>query len=66
MDPTAVKMYIVNDTSLNAFVAEGQNIFVNAGLFIELQSPNELTGVLAHETGLMAGGHLIRDTGRNC
>jgi predicted Zn-dependent protease len=63
IDPAAVKMYIVNDTSLNAFVAEGQNIFVNAGLFIELKSPNELTGVLAHETGHMAGGHLIRDTG---
>ncbi|MBU6298141.1 MAG: M48 family metallopeptidase [Alphaproteobacteria bacterium] len=63
LDPTAVKMYIVNDTSLNAFVAEGQNIFVNAGLFIRLKSPNELKGVLAHETGHMAGGHLIRDTG---
>jgi len=62
IDPGAVKMYIVNDTSLNAFVAEGQNIFVNAGLFIQLQNPNELTGVLAHETGHMAGGHLIRDT----
>ncbi len=62
LDPQAVKMYIVNDTSLNAFVAEGQNIFVNAGLFIQLKSPNELKGVLAHETGHMAGGHLIRDT----
>ena len=62
LDPSAVKMYIVNDTSLNAFVAEGQNIFVNAGLFIQLKTPNEITGVLAHETGHMAGGHLIRDT----
>jgi predicted Zn-dependent protease len=62
IDPAAVKMYIVNDTELNAFVAEGQNIFVNAGAFIELQSPNEITGVLAHETGHMAGGHLLRDT----
>jgi predicted Zn-dependent protease len=63
IDPAAVKMYIVNDTSLNAFVAEGQNIFVNAGLFIQLKNPNELIGVMAHETGHMAGGHLIRDTG---
>ena len=60
IDPAAVKMYIVNDTGLNAFVAEGQNIFCNAGLFIELKSPNEITGVLAHETGHMAGGHLTR------
>jgi predicted Zn-dependent protease len=63
VDPGAVKMYIVNDTQLNAFVAEGQNIFVNAGLFILLKNPNELTGVLAHETGHMAGGHLIRGSG---
>jgi predicted Zn-dependent protease len=62
IDPAAVKMYIVNDTQLNAFVAEGQNIFCNAGLFIQLKNPNELIGVLAHETGHMAGGHLIRGT----
>lgn len=60
IDPAAVRMYIVNDTSLNAFVAEGQNVFSNAGLFIELKTPNELIGVLAHETGHMAGGHLTR------
>lgn len=60
IDPAAVRMYIVNDTSLNAFVAEGQNVFVNAGLFWHLKNPNELIGVLAHETGHMAGGHLSR------
>jgi predicted Zn-dependent protease len=60
IDPAAVKMYIVNDTELNAFVAEGQNIFSNAGLFIQLKTPNELIGVLAHETGHMAAGHLSR------
>jgi predicted Zn-dependent protease len=60
LDPHAVKMYIVNDSSINAFVAEGQNIFVNSGLFIQLKTPNELIGVLAHETGHIAGGHLVR------
>lgn len=62
LDPHAVQMYIVNDLNLNAFVAGGQNIFVNAGLFLELKNPNELTGVLAHETGHMAAGHLSRGT----
>ncbi|NIK89394.1 putative Zn-dependent protease [Rhizomicrobium palustre] len=60
IDPQAVKMYLVNDPSLNAFVAEGQNIFVNTGLFINLKTPNEMIGVFAHETGHMAGGHLTR------
>lgn len=62
LDPHAVKIYIVNDPTINAFAAEGQNIFVNAGLFMQLKTPNELIGVLAHETGHIAGGHLERDT----
>lgn len=62
LDPLAVKMYIVQDPAINAFAAEGQNIFVNTGLLQQLHSPNEVIGVLAHETGHIAGGHLIRDT----
>ncbi len=61
LDPSAVKIYLVNDPSINAFVAEGQNIFVNTGLLMQLKTPNQVIGVLAHETGHMAGGHLIRD-----
>lgn len=62
LDPAAVKMYLVQDSSINAFAAEGQNIFVNTGLLQQLRTPNEVIGVLAHETGHIAGGHLIRDT----
>ena len=62
LEPAAVKMYIVQDPSINAFAAEGQNIFVNTGLIQQLHTPNEVIGVLAHETGHIAGGHLIRDT----
>jgi predicted Zn-dependent protease len=62
LEPAAVKMYLVQDSSLNAFAAEGQNIFVNTGLIQQLHNPNEVVGVLAHETGHIAGGHLIRDT----
>jgi len=62
LDPAVVKMYIVQDPSINAFVAEGQNIFINTGLLQQLHTPNEVIGVLAHETGHIAGGHLIRDT----
>jgi predicted Zn-dependent protease len=62
LEPAAVKMYLVQDSSLNAFAAEGQNIFVNTGLLQQLHTPNEVIGVLAHETGHIAGGHLIRDT----
>jgi predicted Zn-dependent protease len=55
-----VRVVIINDRSFNAFVADGQRIFVNAGALMEARTPNEIIGVLAHETGHIAGGHLAR------
>jgi len=60
LSPESIKLYIVNDKSLNAFVAGGQNLFVNTGLITESDDPLLLLGVIAHETGHIAGGHLIR------
>lgn len=60
LDPKAVKFYIINDPSLNAFVAGGQNVFMHTGMIMTLDSPNELKGVIAHETGHITGGHLAR------
>lgn len=58
--PDDIHVYIVNDPSLNAFVAGGENIFVHTGLITTVQSPNQLIGILAHETGHISGGHLAR------
>ncbi len=60
LDPEAVAIMIVQDNSLNAFVAGGQRIFINTGLLMRTERPNQLIGVLAHETGHIAGGHLAR------
>ena len=54
----ATKIVLIGDRSFNAFVANGQKIFVNAGAIMEAKTANEMIGVLAHETGHMAGGHL--------
>jgi predicted Zn-dependent protease len=62
LDPDAVHVYVVNDPTLNSFVAGGQNIFLNSGTIMKAQSPNQLIGVMAHETGHIAGGHLARKT----
>jgi predicted Zn-dependent protease len=59
-DPSAIRVYIVRDSGLNAFVAGGRNIFVHTGLLLATETPNELIGVLAHETGHISGGHLAR------
>lgn len=56
----AAKIILVGDRSFNAFVADGQKIFVNTGALMEAKTPNEIIGVLAHETGHIAGGHLAR------
>jgi predicted Zn-dependent protease len=62
LDPAAVKLYLVGDTGVNAFVAEGQNMFILSGIILYVKSPNELIGVMAHETGHIKAGHLSRDT----
>jgi predicted Zn-dependent protease len=60
LDASAIHIYLVNDTRLNAFVAGGQNLFINTGLLMRSQNPNQVIGVIAHETGHIAGGHLAR------
>jgi predicted Zn-dependent protease len=55
-----VRVIVLNDRSFNAFVMDGRHIFVNAGALFEAKTPNEVIGVFAHETGHLAGGHLLR------
>jgi len=58
--PDGINIYILNDSSINAFVAGGTNMFLHSGLLITLETPDELLGVIAHETGHIAGGHEAR------
>ncbi|MFZ8865196.1 MAG: M48 family metalloprotease [Rickettsiales bacterium] len=55
-----IKLYIVNDENINAFVAGGKNIFLNTGTIIKANSPLSLIGIIAHETGHITGSHLAR------
>ena len=58
--PGAIEVNIIAAKSINAFVSGGQRIFVHTGLITEAKTPNQVIGVLAHETGHIAGGHLAR------
>jgi predicted Zn-dependent protease len=60
LEPSALHIYLIEDKQLNSFVAGGQNEFINTGLIMRAATPNQLLGVLAHETGHIAGGHLSR------
>ncbi len=55
-----IQIHIVNDPSLNAFVAGGQRLFINAGLLMRAEHAGQVIGVIAHETGHISGGHLLR------
>ena len=61
-DPQEIKVYIVLDNSVNAFVANGSNIFINTGLITLYNDPDVLKGVVAHELGHITGGHLARNS----
>jgi len=60
LNPDSIKFYIIQDKNINAFVAGGQNIFVNTGTLTHFDKPDALLGIIAHETGHIAGGHLAK------
>ena len=60
LDIASVDIYLVKDKRLNAFVAGGQKLFIHTGLLQRAEGPGQVIGVLAHELGHIAGGHLAR------
>ncbi len=60
LDAKNVRIHLVEDKELNAFSPPGLNLYLNTGLIIATKNPNQLIGVMAHETGHIAGGHLAR------
>ena len=60
LDPNNVEIILINDKSINAFVAGGQAVYVHSGLIDAATSANEVQGVIAHELGHVVGGHAVR------
>ncbi|WP_172972131.1 M48 family metalloprotease [Roseibium aquae] len=54
------EIILVNDKSFNAFVPDSRRIFINIGVIMQAETPGEVIGVLAHETGHIEGRHLVR------
>lgn len=55
-----IQVHLVNDNRLNAFVAGGRHMFINTGLLMRAEHAGQVIGVIAHETGHIVGGHLVR------
>src|ERR1700679_2162644 len=62
LDVNNVHVYLLGDLEVNAFATQPEDIFIFAGIMMFLKSPNELIGVMAHETGHLAAGHLSRSS----
>lgn len=60
LSPTQVKILVVDDNGLNAFVIDSQHIFLNAGLIMKLKTAASLQAVIAHEAAHITNGHLAR------
>src|SRR6202020_3387121 len=45
-----IQVTVINQSVFNAFVADGRRIFVNHGALMQSETPNQIIGVLAHET----------------
>ena len=57
--PGNVDVVLINDPSINAFVAGGQVVYIHSGLINAAGSANEVQGVIAHELGHITGGHVV-------
>ena len=58
LSPVNVKVVLVNDPEINAFVAGGQIVYVHSGLIQAASSANQVQGVIAHELGHVTDGHI--------
>lgn len=61
--PSSTRIIVINDSSLNAFVADNQHIFLHSGLIMKLKSAPALQYVIAHEASHISNGHIARRTG---
>ncbi|MEM6635319.1 MAG: M48 family metalloprotease [Pseudomonadota bacterium] len=60
LSPNRVKVLLINDDSMNAFVVDTRHVFLHSGLVLRLQSAAQLQSVIAHELAHIANGHMAR------
>ncbi len=53
-----ITIRIIINPSYNAFVAGGRTVYLHSGLLLKARSAEEILGVIAHEIGHLAAGHV--------
>lgn len=59
LDPDNVKIVLVDNREINAFVAAGQTVYIHSGLILAADNAAQVQGVIAHEIGHIEGGHVV-------
>jgi predicted Zn-dependent protease len=63
LSPNQVRILLINDSTLNAFIVDTQHIFIHSGLLTKLETAPQLQAVIAHEAAHIANGHISRRLG---
>lgn len=58
-----IRILLVKDSRLNAFVIDSNHIFIHSGLMSKLEDAAQLQAVIAHEAAHIANGHITRRLG---
>lgn len=60
LNPRRVRVLVIDDSSLNAFVVDNRAIYLHSGLILKVRDPATLQAVIAHEAAHIANGHIVR------
>ena len=60
INPEKIKIHVISDNSINAFVIDGNNMFLHTGLITKAGSASGIIGVIAHEAGHISAGHILK------
>ena len=60
LSPNSVKVLIIQDDTMNAFVLDNNHIFIHSGLLLRMKTAAMLQSVIAHEAAHIANGHMAR------
>ncbi|MCC1491910.1 M48 family metalloprotease [Cognatishimia sp. F0-27] len=63
LNASRIRILLVDDSSLNAFIVDNSHIFIHSGLMMKLDTPAQLQAVIAHEAAHIANGHISRRLG---
>ncbi len=63
LSPSQVRIVLIDDSRLNAFIVDTRHIFIHSGLMMKLETAEQLQAVIAHEAAHIANGHITRRLG---